>query len=57
MTNNIGPLEGDDALRVEQLREWVVGHYADASAYQIDGARYSEGGRAGSCIMALWPSL
>ena len=34
MFDSIGALEGDDALRVEQMREWVVGHYADASAYQ-----------------------
>lgn len=38
MFDSIGPLEGDDALRVEQMREWVVGHYAHPAAYQtLDG--------------------
>ena len=33
MTNNIQHLAGDDALRLEKQRDWVVGHYADPSAY------------------------
>ena len=38
MSSGIGPLEGEDATRVEQLREWVVGHYGDPSAYRtLDG--------------------
>jgi hypothetical protein len=33
MTNNIQPLEGDEALRVEKHRQWVMGHYSDPAAY------------------------
>lgn len=38
MTTMIQALDGDEARWVEQLREWVAGHYSDPSGYStVDG--------------------